>query len=401
MENENKFRTAYKTIMLIIVVAIVSSMITASYMIKKFGTVREYTVAGVDSRLITKISMVKSIIDRKYIQKDIDEQSLIDGAIKGYIDGLGDKYSEYFTASEMEEFKTETEGNYLGIGIYMGLNKEKNEIIVLLPIKGSSAEEAGIKAGDIIKKVDGVECTGEDFDTIAMNIKGEEGTKVELEIERDGKILKFEVERRKIELFPIESEVLDGNIGYIKLTSFTEDSAKDFKEKYNELAKKNIKGLIIDLRNNGGGILEETVDIADLILDKGDVILIETDRDGKVDTNKSKNNPIIKVPVVLLVNENSASASEVLTAALKENSKATVVGEKTFGKGVIQELIPIKDGSGVKITIEEYLTPKENKINNVGIIPDIEVELPEGITEYNLTREKDTQLKKALETFKK
>ena len=207
--------------------------------------------------------------------------------------------------------------------------------------------------------------------------------------------------RRKIELFPIESEVLDGNIGYIKLTSFTEDSAKDFKEKYNELAKKNIKGLIIDLRNNGGGILEETVDIADLILDKGDVILIETDRDGKVDTNKSKNNPIIKVPVVLLVNGNSASASEVLTAALKENGKATVVGEKTFGKGVIQELIPIKDGSGVKITIEEYLTPKENKINNVGIIPDIEVELPEGITEYNLTREKDTQLKKALEVFKK
>ena len=401
MERENKFRTAYKTIMLIILVSIVSSMITASYMIKKFGTVKEYTVAGVDSNLITKLSMIKSIIDRKYIQKEYDEQALLDGAIKGYVAGLGDKYSEYFTASELEEFNTETEGNYVGIGIYMALDKETNEIIVLLPIKGSSAEEVGIKSGDIIKKVDGIEYTGDDYDTITSIIKGEEGTKIELEIERDGKTLKFEVERRKIELYPMESEVLDGNIGYIKLASFTEESAKEFKEKYNELEKKNIKGLIIDLRNNGGGVLDETVDIADLMLEKGETILIESDRNGEVENNKSKNKPIIKVPIVVLVNGNSASASEVLTAALKENGKATVVGEKTFGKGVIQQLIPIRDGSGLKITIEEYLTPKENKINNVGITPDVEVKLPEGVTEYNLTKENDTQLKKALELLKK
>ncbi len=211
----------------------------------------------------------------------------------------------------------------------------------------------------------------------------------------------MKLREKKIELYPIESEILDKNIGYIKLTAFTEGSAKDFKEKYNELAKKNIKGLIIDLRNNGGGILEETVDIADFILDKESIVLIETDRNGKAEITKSKNNPIVKVPIVLLVNGNSASASEVLTAALKENGKAKVIGEKTFGKGVIQQLIPIRDGSGLKITIEEYLTPKEEKINNIGITPDIEVELPNEVRIYDLNKENDTQLKKALETLKK
>ena len=182
---------------------------------------------------------------------------------------------------------------------------------------------------------------------------------------------------------------------------FTEGCAKKFKEKYNELNKKNLKGLIIDLRDNGGGILDEALDIADYILEKDSIILIEKDRDGETKTEKSKKSPIITVPVVILTNGNSASASEVLTAALKENNKAIVVGEQTFGKGVIQELITLQDGSGIKITVEEYFTPKENKINNIGITPDEEVTLPEGVTTYNLKQENDTQLKKALEIIKK
>lgn len=152
MRSGNKLRTAYKTIMLIIIVSIVSSMITASYMINKFGTAKEYSITGIDSKLITKISILKSIIDRKYFQKEYDEEKLIEGALKGYVDGLGDEYSEYFTASEMEDFTTETEGNYVGIGIYMALNKEKNEIIVLLPIKGSSAEKVRNKIWGYYKK---------------------------------------------------------------------------------------------------------------------------------------------------------------------------------------------------------------------------------------------------------
>ena len=253
----------------------------------------------------------------------------------------------------------------------------------------------------IIRKVDGVTYTGDDFERIASVIKGKEGTKVELEIERNNEILKFEVERKNIELFPIESQILDENIGYIDITMFTEGCAREFKEKYNELNKKNLKGLIIDLRDNGGGILDEALDIADYILEKDSIILIEKDRDGETKTEKSKKSPIITVPVVILTNGNSASASEVLTAALKENNKATVVGEQTFGKGVIQELVSLKDGSGIKITIEEYFTPKENKINNIGIIPDEEVTLPEGTTTYNLKQEEDTQLKKAIEILKR
>ena len=170
-------------------------------------------------------------------------EKVIDGAIKGYVDGLGDEYTEYFTKKEMDEFKTETEGSYVGIGIYMFQNTKDNTVVILTPIENSPAEKAGILPGDIIRKVDDVEYTAEDFEKISTYIKGKEGTTVKLEIERDGRNLTFEVERKSIDLYPIKSEVLEGNIGYIKISSFDEDCAKEFKDVYTELGKKNIKSL--------------------------------------------------------------------------------------------------------------------------------------------------------------
>ena len=398
MKNSKKI---YKSIMLIIVVAIVTFILTTVFIYNKLGTTSTYANNKIlDSEFVRKIYTLKNIIDDEYIS-DVNEDNLIDGAIKGYVEGLGDEYTEYFTKKEMEEFKTETEGNYVGIGIYMFQNTKDNTIVILTPIENSPAEKAGILPGDIIKKVDGIEYTGEDFEKIATYIKGKEGTTVKLEIERDGKELNFEVERKNIDLYPIKSEVLENNIGYISISSFDEDCAKEFKDAYTELNKSNIKSLIIDLRNNGGGIVDEALEIADYVLEKDDVILITKDKSGKEEIEKSAKKPIINVPIVILTNENTASASEILTAALKEHGKATVVGEKTYGKGVIQELITLTDGSGIKITTEEYYTPNRNKINKVGITPDKEVLLPKTVTSsFNVERKNDTQLQEAINILK-
>ena len=210
------------------------------------------------------------------------------------------------------------------------------------------------------------------------------------------------MERKKIDLYPIKTEILQNNIGYIKVSSFDDDCAKEFKQTYNELNKSNkLKGLIIDLRNNGGGIVDEALDMVDLILDKDKIELISINKKGEEEIKKSKSNPVINVPIVVLVNDNTASASEIFAAALKENGKATIVGEKTYGKGVIQELISLRDGSGIKVTIEEYLTPNRNKINKVGITPDKEVTLPDTVTSiYNIEKTEDTQLQEAIKLFK-
>ena len=369
-------------------------------MYNKFASTEKSTIVLGNDKLNFKINSIKKVLEKDYLG-DIDEEKLVDGAIKGYVDGLDDEYTEYFTKEEMEEFKTETEGNYVGIGIYMMQNTKDNNIVVLSPIKGSPAESVGIKSGDIIKKVDGKECTAEDFNIISTYIKGKEGTTVNIEIQRGNETLTFDIERKNIELYPMESEVLENNVGYINVQSFDDRCAKDFKENYDELRKKNITSLIIDLRNNGGGIVDEALEMLDYILEKDSTMLITIDKNGKEEIEKAKKNPSIDLPIVVLVNENTASASEIFASALKENNKATIVGTKTYGKGVIQELLTLSDGSGIKITTEEYYTPNKNKINKEGITPDIEVELPENLdNEYSVERKDDTQFKKAVEVLK-
>lgn len=403
MENK-KIKIIYKNIMLIVIVSLVTFIFTSVFLYNKLGNNSSYalgSIKGVNSNLIRKIYTLKSIIDDEYIS-EIEEDKLVEGAIKGYIEALGDEYTEYFTKEEMEDFKADTEGEYVGVGIYMLQNTNDNTIVVLYPIEGSPAEEAGIQSGDIIKKVDDLECDAENFEIIATNIKGKEGTKVKIEIDRNGEILTFDIERRKIDLYPMKYEILENNIGYINIQAFDADCAKEFKNIYNELSKSKINSLIIDLRNNGGGMVEEALDIAEYILEEDDVILVTKDREENEKVEKSKKKPIINMPIVVLVNENSASASEILAGALKENNKATIVGQTTYGKGVIQELITLSDGSGIKVTIEEYYTPNKRKINKVGIQPDEEISLPEEVTSsYNLDRKYDTQLQKAIAILEK
>ena len=301
----------------------------------------------------------------------------------------------------MEDYMADTTGNFVGIGIYMVKDTESNKIMVLAPIKGSPAEKAGILPGDLIVSIDGVQYTAEEMTVAANKIKGETDSTVKLEILRGTETLSFELKRENIKVNPVEGKVLENKIGYIEFSSFDEGTAEDFKAKFEELQKQGIESLIIDLRNNGGGIVDEALEIAGYILDKDSVILYEVDKNNNEEVEKTENDPIINMPIILLTNENTASSSEILAGALKDHGKAKIVGTKTFGKGVIQQLLTLPDGSGLKITSEKYLTPNKTEINEVGIEPDEKVELPDTVENVLTVEEKDdTQLQKAIEMLK-
>ena len=347
-----------------------------------------------------KLDKYREIIDKYYLG-EVDESKLEEGAIKGYIEGLDDPYTEYISKEDMESYLDDTMGNFVGIGIYMIKNTKYDKIQVLSTIKGSPAEEAGIQSGDLIISVDGIEYKADDMTAVSNKIKGEEGTKVTVELLRGSENVKYELTRSKVKVNQVEGKVISDDIGYIKFTSFDETTAEDFKKQYQELAKKNIKSLIIDLRNNGGGIVDKALEIADYIADKDSVLLYEVDKNNKETVRKAKTDPIINMPIIILTNENTASASEILAGALKDLGKAKTVGTTTYGKGVIQQILKLNDGSGLKITIEEYQTPNKNKINKVGIEPDEKVELPDSVESiFTIKESEDTQLQKAIDMLK-
>ena len=395
----------YKIIMLVILVAFITFLITSIGMYQYFSGESIITKSSLFSSsnsddITNSIEKYKKIIDKYYLG-EIDEEKLKEGAIKGYIEGLDDPYTEYISKDEMEDYMEDTMGNFVGIGIYMVKDTENNKIQVLAPIKNSPAEKAGILPGDYIVAVNGEQCTGDDFSTISNKIKGEVGSSVKIDIQREDETLSFEIERENIKVNPVESKLLENNIGYIEFSSFDDGTAEDFKSKYEELEKQGITSLIIDLRNNGGGIVDEALEIAEYIADKGLVLLYEVDKNNNEEVEKSKNEPIINMPIVILTNENTASSSEILAGALKDLGKAKIVGTKTYGKGVIQEVISLSDGSGLKITTKKYLTPNRTEINGVGIEPDETVELPDTVTSVlNVNEEEDTQLQKAIEILK-
>lgn len=398
---EQKRGNVYKIIMLVVLVAVITFIATTLFMYKYVGeNVKYVQVSSGDKGISNTLASFRKIIDQKFLG-EIDEQKILNETIKGYIKGLDDPYTEYMTKEEMEEFSQDVMGNFSGIGIYLTKDTEKNAVIVISPIKDTPAHKAGILPGDIITKIDGVSYTGEQLTEASNKIKGEIGTSVKLEILRDGKTMEFEVTREHIKINHVESKVLENNIGYIEFNSFDEGCSEEFKQKLEELKEKNITSLIIDIRNNGGGLVTEALDIADFIVEKDATLLITTDKKQKEEVTKAKIDPIINIPVVLLTNSSSASASEILAGALKDNNKATIVGEKTYGKGVIQELLTLTDGSGLKITTNEYFTPNRNKINKVGITPDVEVKLDEKLQGQLVIEEKDdTQLQKAIEILK-
>lgn len=398
--NFDKKSNIYKTIMIIVVTALVTFLIASIifynyYMKTDTGNIealsKYISISKSTSTLEQKIEILKRYLENEYIG-DIDEEKMAESALKGYVDGIGDKYTEYLTKEELEELMTSVNGNYVGIGIYMTQDKQGN-IVVLLPIEGSPAEEKGLQIGDIISRVNGTECNGLELSEVSNMVKGEEGTTVNLEIIRENEKFVVDVERRTVELKYITSEVLEGDIGYIELLAFDEGATTKFKEELEELKKKNITSLIIDLRDNGGGLVTEAVSLSEVFVPMGKTILKSYDKNEKEKITKSASVSTEKMNVVVLVNENSASATEIFAAAMQDNKTGTIVGKTTFGKGVMQEVQPLKIGGAIKITIEEFKTPNGNNIHGVGIKPDIEVE--------NDDEKEDKQLQKAIEYLKK
>lgn len=348
-----------------------------------------------------KTSDIKKKLEEIYIG-DIDEKKMIDGALEGYVAALGDEYTEYLTEEEVTSIMEDVNGAYVGVGLYITQNIESNEILVIGVIEDSPANKAGILVGDVVKKVDDTEYTGEQLTQASNKMKGVEGTKVKVTVKRNDKEIDFDITREKIKFKCVKSEKLENNVGYIKISSFDGGCASDFEKAYKELETQGIQSLVIDLRNNGGGLVDESLKIAELIVPKGSKMLITKDKNENEDISVSKKDPIIKMPIAILVNGYTASASEILTAAIRENTDVKVVGTQTYGKGIIQGIFMFNDQkTGMKITMQEYFTPNHNKLHKIGIKPDIELELPEEWKGHlNVDRNADNQLNKALEILK-
>lgn len=327
--------------------------------------------------------------------KNIDANELLQSGIEGMIDYLGDPYASYMDASESQEFNEKVEGEYSGIGAEVTYNYKTEVVSIGRVFDNSSAQKEGLMTGDVLLSVDGKEVKGLTISEIASLVKGKKGTKVTLKVKRNDLEMNFTLTRGMVDIESVTSKVLENKnkkIGYIVISIFANNTYKQFKDHFDELQKQNIEGLIIDVRNNSGGYLSTVTDIISLFTEKGSVIYQLKTKD-KVEKIKDKTSESCSLPVVILTNSASASASEVLTAALSENYGAKIVGTKTFGKGKVQKAYTLSNGAMIKYTFQEWLTPNGHSIDSVGIEPDVLVEYV-----YDLEGN-DNQLDEALKQF--
>ena len=343
-----------------------------------------------------KLNKLESIIDSYYLG-DVDEKDLQEGIYAGYVEGLGDPYSVYYNEEETALFKESTQGEYNGIGAVLSQNKETGIITFIQIYDDSPAQKAGLKDGDILYLVNGEEVTGIDLTKVVMDIKGEKGTEVELTVLRgdsDEEITVTAV-RDTIEYPTVYSKMLEEQVGYIQITEFDSVTYDQYMEAWNSLEAQGVKGLVVDLRNNPGGSLTVVCDILDEILPEGKIVYTE-DKNGKQQEMLSDEEHKLEVPLTVLVNQYSASASEIFAGAVQDYGIGKIVGTTTYGKGVVQQVFDLKDGTCMKLTISEYFTPKGRNINKKGIEPDVEVKY-----EYNESDEEaDNQLEKAIDVLK-
>ena len=322
------------------------------------------------NKTVKKIDELMSYIDL-YYNDDYDEDDIRNAIYAGTLEGLGDPYSVYYTADEYKDMQINTSGKYYGIGAALGQEAKTKEVTISKVYEGTPAEEAGLRDGDQIVKVNDTVSTSEELSDLVQKIRGEEGTTVHLKIYRAStkKTFEVDVERKNVELPSITSKMLDGGIGYIQISEFQSKTEEQFKSALADLKKQGMKSLIVDVRSNPGGLITAAANILDQILPEGTVVYTE-DKYGKREdyTSDSK---CLKCPIVVLVNENSASASEIFAGAIKDYNYGTLIGTKTFGKGIVQTVFPLEDGDAVKITTAKYYTPKGNYIHGVGIEPDI------------------------------
>ncbi len=340
---------------------------------------------------IGNLLRVLQLIETEYIGQ-ARFGTLVEGAISGMVQSLDDPYSAYLEPETYDRFREQIRGSFGGIGILVGMRSQG--LLVIKPFEGTPAAREGLKEGDVITEIDGRKVSDMDLETAVAMIHGPVGTKVELVIKRENhdRPLYFTITREEITIPSVEHRLLEPGIGYISVSQFTEQTPAEVENALSDLGSKNLKGLILDLRNNPGGNLGSAVEVSDLFMDKGPIVYIDY-RSGKDEVFESKPGKL-GLPLVVLVNQDSASAAEIVAGAVKDAKVGTLVGTRTFGKGVVQSLFPLRDGAGLKLTTARYLTPNRTDLHKKGIEPDIVVEQPEGSTS-------DVQLDRALEVLKK
>lgn len=363
---------------------------------KKNENASSYNSKYVSESTLKKIDGIADIIDKRFLY-DFDKNKMSDAMYAAVLNSLGDPYSVYYTADQYKSLQQSSEGKYCGIGVVVQQNPDTGIVTAVNPYTDSPGYKAGIRKGDIIYKVDGTDITGMDLSAAVLLIKGDEGTKVKITLVRDNKTIDVEVTREEISVQTVSHEMLDNNIGYIKIDEFDAVTVDQFADAMSDLKDKGMKGLVIDLRDNPGGLLNSVKEMLDTILPEGLIVYTE-DKDGNRQEYKSDADTILDVPMSVLVNGNSASASEIFAGAVKDYGVGTLVGTTTFGKGIVQSIIPFIDGSAMKITVEDYYTPKGNNIHKKGIKPDVEIELNDDVKSLStVPHDKDNQLQKALE----
>ena len=346
--------------------------------------------ASDQSEVSSKMQELQSYIDR-YFLFDYEKEDEESGIYKGMMSGLGDVYTTYYTPDEYASFMESSNGSYSGIGAMLSQDYNTGIITVVKVFEGSPAEEAGIQPDDILYKVKGEEVTGEDLSLVVTDLKGEEGTDVDISMMRGTDVLDMTITRRSIEVPTVEYKMLDENIGYIAISEFDDVTDEQFIAALEDLKSQGMKNLAIDLRNNGGGLVDVTCNILDQLLPEGLIVYTE-DKNGDRQEEYSDAEHYFDGKMAVLVNGNSASASEIFAGAIKDYGVGTLIGTQTFGKGIVQSLFPLSDGSAIKITVSRYYTPAENNIHGVGITPDI-------ILERDTESEEDNQLQKAIEVL--
>ena len=335
-----------------------------------------------------------------YYLNEIDNNKLQDGIYKGMVDSLGDRYTVYYNAEEYKQFTTASSGTYCGIGVTVSQNISTGAITIVKTFKKGSGAKEGMLPGDIIYKVEGKKIEGLELSKVVAQIKGEEGTFVKVTVLRNGKEIEFNLERKKLEVDTVTyrmEEKAGKKIGYIAVSEFDEVTASQFKSALKDLEKEGMEGLVIDLRDNPGGLLDVTCEMLDRMIKKG-ILVYTVDKNGNRVDEKATDNLSFDKPVAILVNGNSASASEVFSGAMKDYKVATLVGTNTFGKGIVQSVVPFEDGTAMKVTVSKYYTPNGINIHGTGIKPDVVEELNKAaIKDGKLDRKEDNQLDKALE----
>lgn len=347
---------------------------------------------------VEKVNLLSDVIDQ-YYYKDITDEEKMEGIYKGLMSSTNDKYTDYYSPKEFKDLMVTMEGDYGGIGATLSQDKATKEVSVVEVYEGSPAARAGLERGDIVISVDGHLGTDESLDDFVQRIRGEEGTSIEMVYKRDDQEHTIEITREEVIVPSVSHRMLDDKIGYIRISSFVNGTQKDFEDALADLQSQGMQGIVFDMRDNGGGMVDSVVAILDDILPAGTVVYT-MDKSGKREDYTSDDAKKIDIPVTVLVNENTASAAEIFTGAIRDFNYGTIIGTNTFGKGIVQSTVPLSDGSAVKITVATYYTPSGECIHEKGIKPDIELEFSyadENPTEYDEL--KDNQVQKAMEVL--